>query len=104
MTRPRTRHDGWTAASQLRFLEALARTRSVSRAARAAGMSRESAYRLRKREPRGLFAAIWESAMGAGRTHLTRAEIDEGHRRAIAAACAVEARAPTAALAARSTS
>ena len=50
------RFDGWTPARQLRFLEFLARTRSVTRAAAAAGMSRESAYRLRKRDPHGLFA------------------------------------------------
>ncbi len=54
---------GWTAARQLTFLEALARTRSVTRAARAAGMSRESAYRLRKRDPNGLFAAAWDRAI-----------------------------------------
>lgn len=31
--------------------------------ARAAGMSRESAYRLRKRDPHGLFAAAWDRAL-----------------------------------------
>ena len=41
----------------------LARTRSVTRAARAAGMSRESAYRLRNRDPDGLFAAAWDRAL-----------------------------------------
>ena len=57
------RRDGWTPARQLRFLDALARTRSVTRAARAAGMSRESAYRLRARDPGGLFAAAWDRAL-----------------------------------------
>ena len=55
--------DGWTAQRQLTFLAELARTGSVTRAARAAGMSRESAYRLRKRDPDGLFAAAWDRAL-----------------------------------------
>ena len=59
----RTRRDGWTAERQLRFLDALARTRSVTRAAACAGMSRESAYRLRKRRDGALFAAAWDGAM-----------------------------------------
>lgn len=57
------RRDGWTAERQLRFLDVLARTRSVTRAARAAGMSRESAYRLRARDQRGLFAALWDRTL-----------------------------------------
>lgn len=59
----RFRRDGWTPARQLRFLDALARTRSVTRAAAAAGMSRESAYRLRSRPSSGLFAAAWDRAL-----------------------------------------
>lgn len=55
----RYRRDGWTAQRQLAFLDTLARTRSVTSAARVAGMSRESAYRLRRRDPHGLFAAAW---------------------------------------------
>ena len=57
-----TRRDGWTPARQLRFLDVLAHTRSVTAAARAAGMSRTSAYRLRARDPNGLFAAAWDRA------------------------------------------
>jgi hypothetical protein len=60
---PKIRRDGWTAERQLRFLGALASTRSVTKAARAAGMSRESAYRLRKRKEGGLFAAAWDRAL-----------------------------------------
>jgi hypothetical protein len=59
----RCRRDGWTAERQLRFLDTLARTRSVTAAARAAGMSRESAYRLRKRKDGALFAAAWDRAL-----------------------------------------
>jgi hypothetical protein len=57
------RRDGWTAERQLRFLDTLVRTRSVTRAARAAGMSRESAYRLRRRKDNSLFAAAWDRAL-----------------------------------------
>ena len=57
------RRDGWTPARQLAFLDALVRTLSVTRAAAAAGMSRESAYRLRARDPAGLFAAAWDRAL-----------------------------------------
>jgi hypothetical protein len=60
---PKIRRDGWTAERQLRFLDTLARTRSVTRAARAAGMSRESAYRLRRRKDGALFAAAWDRAL-----------------------------------------
>jgi hypothetical protein len=61
--RTRIRRDGWTAERQLRFLDALAATRSITRAAAAAGMSRESAYRLRDRREGALFAAIWDRAL-----------------------------------------
>lgn len=60
-TSPPTRRDGWTAERQLRFLDALARTGSIVRAAASTGMSRESAYRLRRRSP--LFAALWDRAL-----------------------------------------
>ena len=49
-SRPRCpRVDGWTADRQLRFLDVLTRTQNITHAAAAAGMSRESAYRLRAR-------------------------------------------------------
>lgn len=86
----KSRFDGWTPARQLAFLETLARTRSVSAAARAVGMSREGAYRLRRRPDAGLFAAAWDRAMGADRVGLTREEVDQGHRRVIARGWAVE--------------
>jgi len=62
------RRDGWTPHRQLVFLDMLARTGSVTRSARAAGMSRESAYRLRARNPDGLFAAAWDRALAGHRT------------------------------------
>jgi len=59
----RCRRDGWTAERQLRFLDTLSRTRSVIKSAAAAGMSRESAYRLRERREGALFAALWDEAL-----------------------------------------
>ena len=63
---PKIRRDGWTAERQLQFLDALASTRSISKAASVAGMSRESAYRLRRRREGALFAALWDRALAAG--------------------------------------
>jgi hypothetical protein len=60
---PQVRRDGWTAERQLVFLETLARTRSVAQAAARAGMSRESAYRLRARPVGALFAAAWDKTL-----------------------------------------
>src|SRR5437763_7571737 len=61
--RYKIRRDGWTPERQLRFLDALAQTRSVARAAALAGMSRESAYRLRDRKDGALFAVLWDRAI-----------------------------------------
>ncbi len=57
---PKIRRDGWTAERQLRFLDALAARRSIVEAAAFAGMSRESAYRLRSRRDGALFGALWD--------------------------------------------
>ena len=57
----RSRRDGWTPAAQAAFLAALTAGSSIAAAAAAAGMSRHSAYRLRRRSP--AVAAAW-----AGRT------------------------------------
>jgi hypothetical protein len=59
----RARRDGWGAARQRAFIAVLAETRSVTRAARAVGISRQSAYRLRG-EPSGAgFAREWDRVM-----------------------------------------
>jgi molybdenum-dependent DNA-binding transcriptional regulator ModE len=57
----RSRRDGWTPMRQAAFLGALAKTGSVSDAARIVGMSRESAYRLRERAGAESFAASWDA-------------------------------------------
>ena len=65
----RLRHDGWTQDKQVTFIVALRRTHNVSRAAAAAGMSRESAYRLRARPSGAEFAAAWDHALLATTGH-----------------------------------
>lgn len=59
----RGRCDGWTARRQTIFIGVLAETGSVARAARAAGPSRESAYRLRRRPDAGSFAHAWDAVL-----------------------------------------
>src|SRR6187399_3005806 len=55
-----TRHDGWTPARKAQFLEALADDGNVRAACARVGLSREAAYRLRRRDP--LFARAWAAA------------------------------------------
>jgi hypothetical protein len=60
----RTRRPGeWSAGSAILFIVTLAAKGHVTLAARAAGMSRKSAYALRKRDP--LFARAWNAAIAA---------------------------------------
>ena len=60
--RPPRRHE-WTRARMAAFLDALRATQSVSWAARAVGMGRQSAYKLRKRMAAQPFAAAWDEAL-----------------------------------------
>ena len=60
--RRRPRYDGWTEEKQRRFIETLADTGLVSAAAKAVGMSRESAYRLRRSPYGAAFARAWDAA------------------------------------------
>src|SRR6478609_10511304 len=60
----RRHSNGWLPARQADFLGYLAETGSVSAAAARVGMSRESAYRLRRREGAESFAAAWDAALG----------------------------------------
>lgn len=54
---------GWTPDRQCLFLHWLERTRSATAAAARVGLSRESAHRLRARDPDGLFALMWADIM-----------------------------------------
>lgn len=66
----RARADGWSEARQCGFLAQLYLTGSVAAAARAVGMTRASAYWLRKRAGAGSFAHTWDHVLsppGSGR-------------------------------------
>lgn len=60
--RRRPRLEGWTEEKQRRFIEVLADTGLVAAAAKAVGMSRESAYRLRRAGHGAAFARAWDAA------------------------------------------
>ncbi|HEY0043223.1 MAG TPA: hypothetical protein VGB62_01625 [Allosphingosinicella sp.] len=60
--RRRPRLDGWTEEKQRRFIEVLADTGLVSAAAKAVGMTRETAYRLRRAPHGAAFARAWDAA------------------------------------------
>ena len=66
----RHRDDGWTAQRQRDFLENLASCGSVSAAARSVGMSRESAYALRRRAGARGFSQAWDAARLLAAEHL----------------------------------
>ena len=82
----RCRDDGWTAVRQRAFLEELAACGSVTAAARSVGMSRESAYALRRRAKARAFAQTWDAARALSVEHLTETAWDralEGELRPI---------------------
>jgi hypothetical protein len=62
---PKIRHDGWTAARRTKFLDLLAAGFDVRASCKGVGLSREAAYKLRRREP--AFAQAWDDALRAGR-------------------------------------
>ncbi len=62
----RVRHNGWTERRQRDFIAALAVMGTVLRAARAVGMTKQSAYNLRDRPGAESFAAAWDVALQMG--------------------------------------
>ncbi len=62
----KVRHDGWTPERQRAFIEALADTGSVSRAAAQVNMSPEGAYYLRRQRGAEGFRRAWEAALDFG--------------------------------------
>ena len=66
LSRPRRqrRSGEWTSDRAVTFIVTLAATRSVTLAARRAGMSRKAAYALKARDP--AFSAAWVAAAEAG--------------------------------------
>ena len=59
--KPAPDNTRWTGAKASGFLKLLARTGKVASSARAVGMSRQAAYRLRARAPK--FAEYWDMSM-----------------------------------------
>lgn len=85
----RSRRDGWTPARQEVFLAALGKRSTVAGAAAAAGMSRESAYRLRANPRAAAFAAAWrriDADQSSGPTARALFQSDEFFDRIYAAA------------------
>ncbi|WP_374944435.1 hypothetical protein [Sphingomonas sp.] len=74
--RRKPRHDGWTAARQRAFIEALAQTGSVSHAAARVNMAAEGAYQLRRAPGSESFRAAWAAALDYGVQHLADLAID----------------------------
>jgi hypothetical protein len=75
----RRRCDGLTPERQVVFLDALARCGVAADAARAAGISRDTAYNLRNRAEGRAFALGWDAAMLMSRGRVS----DELHSRAL---------------------
>lgn len=74
----RARHDGWSEARQCAFLAQLYVTGSVAAAAKAVGMTRASAYRLRARDGAHGFAAAWDRVLtppGSGHCQAPREDL-----------------------------
>jgi|TARA_R110000822_G_scaffold21675_3_gene68313 hypothetical protein len=63
---PCKRHNGWTAERQRDFIYHLGRIGLVAPAARAVGMSRQTAYLLRQKPGAESFAAAWDRALEMG--------------------------------------
>jgi hypothetical protein len=68
----RSRIGGWTPRRQAMFLGLLVETRCVRRAAARVGMSRETAYRLRRKPGAASFAHAWDRALGRAATGTAR--------------------------------
>lgn len=77
LSRPRRarRAHEWAVGKAVTFIVTLAATRSVTLAARGAGMSRKSAYALKSRDPE--FADAWKRALNARPTNRPSGEMTE---------------------------
>lgn len=79
LSRPRRprRSGEWTETKAVTFIVTLAASQSVTLAARAAGISRKSAYALKSRDP--AFAAAWTAAIAAGRPRREGDKVGQVH-------------------------
>ena len=73
---PAERHDSWTVDKQVGFLRELAAAHNVSAAARAVGMSRQSAYKLRARLKGQPFDMAWDAAFQSAFDELAEAAME----------------------------
>jgi hypothetical protein len=64
------RYNGWSVVQQERFILALEAMGSVGPAAKAIGMGRASAYRLRDRKGAESFSRAWDRAVEMGRQRM----------------------------------
>lgn len=71
----RYRYDGWVPEKQREFIEQLADCGCVDRAARAVGMSRATAYELRRRPDAQAFRLAWDAALDAAIARLGEAAL-----------------------------
>ena len=78
LAQPKERYDGWSPERQVVFLEALARTGNVKAAALYTGLSRESAYKLRRRPDARAFAHAWDAALIHARDWFRDELLDRG--------------------------
>jgi len=74
--RLRKRRDGWTPEAQRAFIDALEQCGCVARAARAAGMTARSAYRLLVADGAESFAQAWDQAIARGTERLRMEALD----------------------------
>lgn len=71
----RYRYDGWVPDKQREFIELLADCGCVDEAARAVGMSRATAYALRRRPDAQAFRLAWDAALDAAVARLNDAAL-----------------------------
>ena len=83
--RLRRRRNGWSEERQRGFIAALAECGSVSRAARAVGLTPRSAYRLLDADGAGDFARAWDAAIDVGIERVRMSALDRSiHGAAVA--------------------
>lgn len=78
----RHRKDGWTPERQLQYVAALARTGHAGKAARAVGMTEQSAAKLRRRPDAASFDAACAAAFLGARRRWAQARLASKSRRA----------------------
>ena len=72
----RPRHDGWSAERQIGFVQAIAEGATIDSAARRVGMTRDSAYKLRRRPCGMSFRNGWDAAIDCNMPELEQAAIE----------------------------